>query len=1263
MPQFENYPFKNPALYAPGQIAFNNNAEMSQLLTMFAGGVLPGIVGQGNFMPSMLPSQNIMDQFAAKQYQAQTRMSDMAIAGSGNDDVAKRLLGMRTMFTREAASDMNRSQAAQMASFINNPMLKGVAGMMVGPENLEAILHGRRGDVAALNQSVNRIGYFRADPSGHKRMDADSLANFSQGMYAHLYDPGGNFDQLTAGANAGERDSISQLQSIAKTQESVVDNEEGATRIAAQLSPSRISSLYEKHISGGETDTAAQARALTKMDSAIHETGVLETGQMSVDRLVKLAKNSKLGETHGFMAGQMGQLTEHLFQRGMLPESIGAMSPAERVNLLQKEGPDDATLDRLTREYGHRDLMKRPEYASGTQADRDEMLNTSFAGYREKLQATMSEIKKTDTDRKSPQELEKLAGFDTLAGNVDAKRGADTVKKYAGAVAAVRDIFGDNGNPNAPMPALLAALEQLSGGASAQMDPKKIEAAVRQMQTTAKEAGVGFEQLATMSAQMQAMGDMLGVSKTTTMQNQVNAMAMVKTMRDTGAFASPVFGAMSQGEATQAAAMALQQGEASDNARTMAALADIYNTAPEAFAGTEFSLAMEAYNNPESGGDYMTPEGRKNVQEIVGRGGPQGLLEIYERGGGSLQQFNTRVRDPNSMRSNVAGTAFQTQRYEVLRDISNSALLSPTIAAFRGAAKADPQAALAQYDAQQLASLSSDVMAQMILDTGGMKPADQVAHVQEKITPALQREFEASLGVDETRAKELAESATLALIGEDKDGQQKLRVSDYISKQSGFVYSRYGRAPAAAWQMWGEDRPQLAQRSAAADAVVAQRKAEIGMGYAGHPFARVADYFLEMGEKGTSVTFAGMAEAFGGFIKNDDIAGRAFAGVKPGLDALFREMEPVTVTHKYVEELARNKDYANLKKLARVREGAAVIDDAAFKAEHEASVAEALADPEKVSQLYTQFRLGDPTRTNTDEKRAALRAHGQFMADQEELTRNKHGAGALTESQLVDQAKARGLSQARPTNTPEENKKAEELSAVRNALLDRRPEVRQAAAEAALRLAGVDDVKENGETLSSRITRQLDIKSPDAEKDAAHAQELARLTATFPSEAAHIPQMLEAIRGTAGLAEIGIDTSQLDRVVPPITPGASTPSTINLPAGAAPTAATPATGATNQINAPAGQALPQTGAVTTQQEGTPPAAAAVSGAAASTTNATQAAPQPQPQPKPTELGGGGDKKIEISGTLNFQGTLESAVLAAVDRRMNDVPGNGMPVPR
>ena len=69
---------------------------------------------------------------------------------------------------------------------------------------------------------------------------------------------------------------------------------------------------------------------------------------------------------------------------------------------------------------------------------------------------------------------------------------ANTIAKYTKAITVIREIFGDKAK-NAPMPALLKALDEMASGALHQHDPERLANNIRVLNYAAKEANIQFE--------------------------------------------------------------------------------------------------------------------------------------------------------------------------------------------------------------------------------------------------------------------------------------------------------------------------------------------------------------------------------------------------------------------------------------------------------------------------------------------------------------------------------------------------------------------------------------------------------------------------------------------------------------------------------------------------------------------------------------------------------------------------------------------------
>ena len=279
------------------------------------------------------------------------------------------------------------------------------------------------------------------------------------------------------------------------------------------------------------------------------------TGRMGVDpaSTQNLTKNimqdfysdSNIAGMQGITAGQLGGLYEQLSLRGMV---AGA-------------------------EFGHRGMVRNLMGA----VPREQLLQKAQAlgikGVKEK-------DGKLDLSDVSPKDLDVLTKDDAIAQKLrdfDANRVKASLKSYVGAISAMRDIFGDAGQPNAPIPELMRALEGLSTGAMGQVDPKRLGQMVRQTYYLAKSAGISADSAAMMQQDAATRGQQLGIEAPFAMLATQNSLAYNAALRSRGVMATPVFGGMTESQLTQMNSSLMQQGVASSFGTRLGTLLRIQN--------------------------------------------------------------------------------------------------------------------------------------------------------------------------------------------------------------------------------------------------------------------------------------------------------------------------------------------------------------------------------------------------------------------------------------------------------------------------------------------------------------------------------------------------------------------------------------------------------------------------------------------------------------------------------------------------------------
>jgi hypothetical protein len=1025
-------PFLYPGMYNPGQFAFGNNAEMSQLISMFAGPLLGQMAGPGNFMPHMMPGQALYDQFTMRNYQNQTRTATFNMAGAQDSELAKRLLGMRSVMTGEKASELNESQAMNMAGMLNNPMVKSIMGMAMGPDNLEALLHGSKGDVQNLGNTINRIGYFRRDPGGGGRMDAESLEDLTTGVFSHLYEPQGDTDKLAQQARDGDERARKRLREASRMEEqTIVEDVDVAKRLQDKGSDD-VDRLYKKYVQGGEaTDTATQAKELAKFDRAIKESGVLHGTETTIGMMQSRAERMPTEEMHGFMAGQVSQLAENLAQRGVLPPSVGALSQKDRVGAIAETKLDDATVDRLARTMAKRDLESRDDdagkrYREMDAAEKDKELDRVSGSYRSGIEATKAEAEKyaRGESSKSADDILKGAGGEALAGNVDASRTAGKLKEYTEALSAVRDIFGDNGNPNAPMPALMAALDQLTQGGMGQMKPAQVAGTLRAMQTLARETGTGMQQLAQMSAVAGNMGQQLGIAPSITMQNVAATMGLTKSAMDSGAFSTGTFGTMNKEQFQMESMRMLQEGDASGNAKSMAALARIYAADPDKFKGTELEAAVAAYNDPSSDGTYTDPKTgeKRNLYELVGKGGHFAAQDILQQSGGTQADFQSVVYDPLTQQYARAGAGYMTQKHERVRNLTGYSVEGAVRHSMEGTET------LKGMDDQEIFS-ASEVVTGMIMDSADMGPEAQMDYLQNNMKEKLTAHFKAQ-GKSDTEAAQMAGEMT------QKMTSDRSSMSRMIGNVGTVAFDIYGQNLAAMSQQYGHNRDvygmlEVGDAKARAEA---HRKA---VGYESTIGQRASDYFLDIGKKGEKFNLDQFMKAMAPVIGDNEVLQQYAGTMGGGMHTIAHERDKYQVTEKRVEQLhekATKGDEAareELRRLGNVDKDTQIITQAEIDREREEKISGMSdADLEKAYQTATGLKSG--AHLTKEQKQEALRKSDkyktQFGKEYKDTKRSQKDGKYMTEEELRNRAMG-GIG----TALAGQEGKLEDLNAIQNA--------------------------------------------------------------------------------------------------------------------------------------------------------------------------------------------------------------------------------------
>lgn len=193
----------------------------------------------------------------------------------------------------------------------------------------------------------------------------------------------------------------------------------------------------------------------------------------------------------GTSADSTAEITKEMYER--------LYGPGADLSLMKGVGAGRAgqMFDELSRRGLAPRTMSREEQLRGiAKAER------GMGATEEDLGKAMDDLRNLS----SPQLEMKIRQFE--AGRI-----GDRVKNMAGAVAAMRDVFGEMGQPDAPMSQLIEGLQVLTQGGLATMSPEQVENIVRDSANVARRTGMGLDNMTMLMAASAQRADAMGLDR------------------------------------------------------------------------------------------------------------------------------------------------------------------------------------------------------------------------------------------------------------------------------------------------------------------------------------------------------------------------------------------------------------------------------------------------------------------------------------------------------------------------------------------------------------------------------------------------------------------------------------------------------------------------------------------------------------------------------------------------------------------------------
>ena len=372
-----------------------------------------------------------------------------------------------------------------------------------------------------------------------------------------------------------------------------------------------------------------------------------ESNQNLVNNVFEnMFSNDNLAQMNGMRAGDMGQAYRHLSAEGL----AGATGSLRERTIQSLQRGRESGMD-LTA------IGARTGVNIGKDTNLASLSNDALA------------------------ELRKDSGVASKMGKDDAKQIAGQLQNYVGSLSAIREVFGENGDANAPVPKLINALKAMTSGQMQKFDPSQLTTMVRDMQAMSQLSGKSIDQLTLMNQYANAQNSQVmggyGVhfNPTSVKVGTTTGMAFSEHGGATG------FGALNREQAEQASMGLFARGMGSEMSNALGTLTRIEEAGgfAENQAGREMKAVLAAadsgahtYTFVDDAGKQQTkntPTREGEFRSIIGRGAVNGM---------GTSDFNMMLGDRTSNLRALSNNeerqqaAMRQQSAEISRQISLS---------------------------------------------------------------------------------------------------------------------------------------------------------------------------------------------------------------------------------------------------------------------------------------------------------------------------------------------------------------------------------------------------------------------------------------------------------------------------------------------------------------------------------------------------------------------------------------------------------------
>ena len=218
-------------------------------------------------------------------------------------------------------------------------------------------------------------------------------------------------------------------------------------------------------------------------------------------------------------------------------------------------------------------------------------------------------------------EVSQMPDLDRKLRELDANKIASKLKGMSKAVNAMSEIFGEAGEPNAPMSQLVGAIETLTQANMQNIEPQKLARMVRNTSNVAKAAGIEMPEMFRLMGATAGMADRAGVNRA--FVQDITKQAMAENQAGKNIFGgAKVFGLPNADKLLNIDQQLNVQATRDYRTQDIASIARAVETfGVEPAQGSELAAVYAAIKDKDSGGAYTYAGEKKNVYDLNKRQG------------------------------------------------------------------------------------------------------------------------------------------------------------------------------------------------------------------------------------------------------------------------------------------------------------------------------------------------------------------------------------------------------------------------------------------------------------------------------------------------------------------------------------------------------------------------------------------------------------------------------------------------------------------